>query len=501
MPITHKWNGTILTITSDSGTSSADLRGEKGDKGCRGPQGRAGVILNEDGTVDMTGYATETYVDESLANVEVDLTGYATESYVDTQITDVESKIPPATDLSDYYTKSEVDDQVANVTVDLTGYATETYVDTAIENIPDVDFTGYATETYVDTQIAVAQLEGAGVDTSNFLTTSTAPIRVGKGSNSAVINSLSAGLATGPYAATINYDCKATKDAALAVGYKTTAGGLGSFTSGRETVSNAQYQAVFGQYNTKDSSKIFIIGNGTSDTARSNAMTVDLNGIAHFAGDVYSSGYTLVKSYQFEGLQDTVANLYTSTSEQYGANFIEQWECRQWAGGVIELNSIVSFGEATQISESHYELEVQLPFTVYSPVATCTIEATDVNAMLKYCVTGDGLSATSVKIYTTAPATRYHIRVTGNIAAQISWIPISGLSNLYFPFRANQSWADAVEQEKVVGRDTENSLKWDASDDVTYAYNGFTTYTICDENGPVSASDIIENKIYYAQLG
>ena len=39
--ITHSWNGTVLTVTSDSGTSSADLKGEKGDKGSRGPQGRA----------------------------------------------------------------------------------------------------------------------------------------------------------------------------------------------------------------------------------------------------------------------------------------------------------------------------------------------------------------------------------------------------------------------------------------------------------------------------
>lgn len=40
--ITHEWNGTILTITSDSGTSSCDLKGDKGDDGCRGAQGIAG---------------------------------------------------------------------------------------------------------------------------------------------------------------------------------------------------------------------------------------------------------------------------------------------------------------------------------------------------------------------------------------------------------------------------------------------------------------------------
>lgn len=39
--ITHSWNGTVLTVTSDSGTSSADL---KGDKGIRGAQGAPGVV-------------------------------------------------------------------------------------------------------------------------------------------------------------------------------------------------------------------------------------------------------------------------------------------------------------------------------------------------------------------------------------------------------------------------------------------------------------------------
>lgn len=37
--IKHEWNGTILTITSDSGTSSANLVGPKGDDGPRGIAG------------------------------------------------------------------------------------------------------------------------------------------------------------------------------------------------------------------------------------------------------------------------------------------------------------------------------------------------------------------------------------------------------------------------------------------------------------------------------
>ena len=71
--IKHEWNGTVLTITSDSGTSSADLKGEDGKRGIRGPQGRAGVILKEDGSVDMNGYATEAYV---LDAIEIALEDY-----------------------------------------------------------------------------------------------------------------------------------------------------------------------------------------------------------------------------------------------------------------------------------------------------------------------------------------------------------------------------------------------------------------------------------------
>lgn len=64
--IKHRWDGTVLTITSDSGTSSCDLKGKQGDRGVRGAQGRAGVILNSDGTINMDGYATEAYVLDAI---------------------------------------------------------------------------------------------------------------------------------------------------------------------------------------------------------------------------------------------------------------------------------------------------------------------------------------------------------------------------------------------------------------------------------------------------
>ena len=40
--VTHSWNGTVLTITSASGTSSSDLKGDKGPQGIQGPKGETG---------------------------------------------------------------------------------------------------------------------------------------------------------------------------------------------------------------------------------------------------------------------------------------------------------------------------------------------------------------------------------------------------------------------------------------------------------------------------
>lgn len=167
--ITHSWNGTILTITSDSGTSSMDLKGGSGDIGPRGPQGPAGVIINPDGTIDYNGYATETYVDQKIAEVEMsdaNLENYYTK----------EETLALIPDTNDFATKTYVDNAIAGIEfpeTDLTGYATETYVDEAIAaiDIPETDLTDYATKEYVDNAIANSGGgTGGDVDLSNYYT-------------------------------------------------------------------------------------------------------------------------------------------------------------------------------------------------------------------------------------------------------------------------------------------------------------------------------------------
>ena len=81
--ITHTWNGTSLSITSASGTSEMDLQG---------PAGQDYVLTQDDkteiaGLVDLTNYATTTYVDNAIANIEIpDVSGFQTEEQVNTLI-------------------------------------------------------------------------------------------------------------------------------------------------------------------------------------------------------------------------------------------------------------------------------------------------------------------------------------------------------------------------------------------------------------------------------
>lgn len=121
-------------------------------------------LKENDITVDLTGYATEKYVDDAIAGIEipeVDLSAYYTANETDKKIGDAISAIPKV-DLTDYAKKSEIPSTV--------GLATVKYVDEKFSSV-DVDLTGYATEDYVNKEIAKAQLSGDGdIDLDGFAT-------------------------------------------------------------------------------------------------------------------------------------------------------------------------------------------------------------------------------------------------------------------------------------------------------------------------------------------
>lgn len=137
-----------------------------------------------------SGLATEDYVDEAIIdasaslmdyadNVKVDLTGYATEEYVNKEIAAAQLSGGDV-DLSNYYTKTETDTAIGNAVAAIpapdlseyakktdipstTGLATETYVDDKVATIEVPSLDGYATEDYVDEAIANIPTSGGGV--------------------------------------------------------------------------------------------------------------------------------------------------------------------------------------------------------------------------------------------------------------------------------------------------------------------------------------------------
>ena len=136
--------------------------------------------------------ASEKYVDEAIANIDIpeaDFTGYATEDFVTSVVESAKEELSESitaeaenwkvvdsngniifsvdnagahtTNLTlngeEAATKTYVDEAIGDIQfpeTDFTGYATEQYVDEAIAAIPQTDLTGYATKKYVDDAIA-----------------------------------------------------------------------------------------------------------------------------------------------------------------------------------------------------------------------------------------------------------------------------------------------------------------------------------------------------------
>lgn len=90
------------------------------------------------------------------------------------------------------------------------------------------------------------------------------------------------------------YLTSASGQASHAEGTLTKARGENSHCEGQDTIATGMNQHVSGKYNIEDTEDKYaeIIGNGTPDTARSNARTLDWNGNEYLAGNLQASGLT-----------------------------------------------------------------------------------------------------------------------------------------------------------------------------------------------------------------
>lgn len=101
------------------------------------------------------------------------------------------------------------------------------------------------------------------------------------------------------------YNTTASGPYSHAEGVSTTASGNYSHAEGANTTASGSHQHVQGKYNVVDSQHKYahIVGNGTNNSARSNAHTLDWNGVPWFNGRPQFGGTA-----QDQGSQTVVAN-------------------------------------------------------------------------------------------------------------------------------------------------------------------------------------------------
>ena len=99
-------------------------------------------------------------------------------------------------------------------------------------------------------------------------------------------------IVNGDEAVAIGSGVQANQSRARAYGYKSIANNFNSVADGIFVTADGPQQHVWGKYNVTSSTLAFILGNGTADNARSNAVTVDWTGNVVAAGTVQGTNLT-----------------------------------------------------------------------------------------------------------------------------------------------------------------------------------------------------------------
>lgn len=135
------------------------------------------------------------------------------------------------------------------------------------------------------------------------------------------------------------YQTKAS-NYAHAEGRTTEATGYASHAQNQETLAESNSQTALGKFNIADSADTYavIVGNGTADNARSNALTVDWSGNVEASGDVTDgNGNVLSAMLNASLLGDYVVSRGTSGN----------WKYIKWASGRVECEGYYTFSSLT----------------------------------------------------------------------------------------------------------------------------------------------------------
>lgn len=160
----------------------------------------------------------------------------------------------------------------------------------------------------------LTQFEGAG-NTSFRLSTNTTNY-----TSVADLSDLNNSLATvynGPHSHSEGIVSKALGEGSHAEGYNTISLGLASHSEGLGTISLGNYQHVTGKFNTKgNTTSLFVIGNGTGDTSRSDIFLVDSTS-ATLNGDLIVTGKTTTNNLNITGVLE-----YTDNADALSNNLV-----------------------------------------------------------------------------------------------------------------------------------------------------------------------------------
>lgn len=132
--------------------------------------------------------------------------------------------------------------------------------------------------------------------------------------------------ANGDYSHAEGGGTTASRTYSHAEGNGTIASGPISHAQGLGTIAQAAYQTALGKHNVADSTNAVIIGNGTADNARSNALTVDWSGNVNAAGNVIASNLGTGYGGNLDSLK-TNGLYYCSTASTNGPIASTAGEC------------------------------------------------------------------------------------------------------------------------------------------------------------------------------
>ena len=261
-----------------------------------------------------TTYETVTQTEDGLMSVadKAKLDGVeigATKTLIDIELSNtstnpVQNKV--VTDaLNNKADKSKYSDTTINVgrkaSTTVGDYSTaEGYQTTASENSSHAE--GYQTTASGGTSHAEglqAEASGESSHAEGYRTTASGDNSHAEGQSTTASGTVSHAegadtAASGFYSHAEGESTNANGDDSHAEGFFTETSGKYSHAEGEYTIANGKSQHVQGKYNIADETSAFIIGNGSSVNARSNAMKVDWGGNLEVAGDLKDgSGNTL----------------------------------------------------------------------------------------------------------------------------------------------------------------------------------------------------------------